>query len=81
MDYLDHYVLRQRKYSILEYLYNPNHRLGSSFNRLMYTHPAIFMVEFSLSKYLEEESEIEPDYVIGTSMGSLCLWQSQMWWM
>ncbi len=30
MDYLDHYVLRQRKYSILEYLYNPNHRLGSS---------------------------------------------------
>ncbi|WP_220471465.1 hypothetical protein [Bacillus velezensis] len=27
------------------------------------------MVEFSLSKYLEEESEIEPDYVIGTSMG------------
>ena len=38
------------------------------FNRTLYSHPAIFMVEYSLAQTLME-SGISPDYVLGTSLG------------
>jgi trans-AT polyketide synthase/acyltransferase/oxidoreductase domain-containing protein len=38
------------------------------FNQTLYTHPAIFMVEYALAQVLMD-SGIKPDYVLGTSIG------------
>jgi trans-AT polyketide synthase/acyltransferase/oxidoreductase domain-containing protein len=54
--------------SILAQLYAPSHKKSDPFKRTLYTHPAIFMVEYALLQTLREEG-IEPDYVLGTSMG------------
>lgn len=39
------------------------------FDRLVFTHPAIFMVEYSLAQCLIQEG-IQPDVVLGASLGS-----------
>lgn len=55
-------------HSIVDELYIENHRLQDPFHRTLFTHPAIFMVEYALARVLLEEG-IEPDYVLGTSLG------------
>ena len=54
--------------SIIDEIYNKEKRMADKFDRLLYSHTAIFMVEYSLA-YLLIESGIEPDYVLGTSLG------------
>lgn len=54
--------------SILEQLYSQKKRKYERFDRTLYTHPAIFMVEYALARVLLE-SGVEPDYVLGASMG------------
>lgn len=54
--------------SVLEQLYNENKRKYEKFDRTLYTHPAIFMIEYALAQVLLE-SGIKPDFVLGTSMG------------
>ena len=55
-------------HSILDYLYDEDKKKSDSFNQTIYTHPAIFMVEFALAKIFLERG-IKPDYVLGTSIG------------
>ncbi|MGA1823800.1 MAG: ACP S-malonyltransferase [bacterium] len=54
--------------SIIQRLYDEKKRKSDVFDQTLYTHPAIFMVEFALSAILSENG-IEPAYVLGTSMG------------
>jgi acyl transferase domain-containing protein len=55
--------------SVIETLYCDARGKGDPFDRTLLTHPAIFMVEFSLSQSLIH-SGVRPDVVLGASMGS-----------
>lgn len=55
--------------SILDELYAPTKQLRDHFAHTRHSHPAIFLVEFSLAQTLMEHG-IEPDYLLGASMGS-----------
>lgn len=55
--------------SVVETLYSPQHGKGDPFDRLLLSHPAIFMVEYSLAQCLIE-SGVQPDMVLGVSLGS-----------
>ncbi|KAF6599020.1 acyltransferase domain-containing protein, partial [Paenibacillus sp. EKM208P] len=50
--------------SVLKMLYDDNRGRGDVFDSLLYTHPAIFMVEYALTQVLLEKG-IYPDYVLG----------------
>lgn len=55
--------------SVLSLLYEqPDPQSGAS-NRTLYTHPAIFMVEYALARTLMERG-IVPDLVVGSSLGA-----------
>lgn len=53
--------------SVIEHLYS-NEMKSGMFKNIYYTHPAIFMLEYSLAKTLMEKS-VYPDYVLGSSLG------------
>jgi trans-AT polyketide synthase/acyltransferase/oxidoreductase domain-containing protein len=54
--------------SVVDKIFDKNKTKGSSFDRTLYTHPAIFIVEYALAQTLIEEG-IKPDIVLGTSLG------------
>nr|NSL47311.1 acyltransferase domain-containing protein [Dendrosporobacter quercicolus DSM 1736]SDL84754.1 bacillaene synthase trans-acting acyltransferase [Dendrosporobacter quercicolus] len=54
--------------SMIDEIYNQTKSKADSFKPLLYTHPGIFMVEYSLARVLIERG-IEPDYVLGASLG------------
>lgn len=54
--------------SVVNYLYDNTHSIGEPFTRTLFSHPAIFMVEYALTQVLLENN-IHPDFVLGTSMG------------
>lgn len=56
--------------SIIDEIYNENKKRSEPFDQLLYTHPAIFMIEYSLARTLIE-SGVEPDYVLGASLGEV----------
>lgn len=66
---LDDIVRRSSGRSVIETLYSGVHDKGQPFNRTLLTHPAIFMVEYSLAQTLIEAG-IWPDIVLGVSVGS-----------
>jgi bacillaene synthase trans-acting acyltransferase len=55
--------------SVIEVLYSSLHSKGDPFVRTLLTHPAIFMVEYSLAETLIGAG-VNPDMVLGVSMGS-----------
>ena len=55
--------------SVIETLYSDVHGRGDPFDRTLLTHPAIFMVEYSLSQTLMHAG-LWPDMVLGASVGS-----------
>jgi bacillaene synthase trans-acting acyltransferase len=56
-------------HSVIEALYSPKHRKSDVFDRLLLTHPAIFMVEYSLAQTLMQAG-VRPDMVLGASLGT-----------
>lgn len=54
--------------SMIDEIYNQTKSKEDKFDPLLYTHPGIFMVEYSLARVLIERG-IEPDYVLGASLG------------
>ncbi|MDM8550776.1 ACP S-malonyltransferase [Desulfobacterales bacterium HSG2] len=54
--------------SVLDRIYDRNRRKRDTFDRLLYTHPALFMQQYALARTLSETG-IKPDFVMGTSMG------------
>jgi bacillaene synthase trans-acting acyltransferase len=63
-------VYQRIGFSVIDEIYNEVKGKADSFDRLLYTHPAIFMVEYSLARVLIE-SGFKPDYVLGTSLGEV----------
>jgi bacillaene synthase trans-acting acyltransferase len=55
--------------SVVEILYSPANGNGTPFDRTRVTHPAIFMVEYSMAQALIGTGVV-PDVVLGTSLGS-----------
>jgi bacillaene synthase trans-acting acyltransferase len=55
--------------SVVETLYSDAHGKGDPFDRTLLTHPAIFMVEYSLAQSLMRAG-VWPDIVLGVSLGS-----------
>jgi trans-AT polyketide synthase/acyltransferase/oxidoreductase domain-containing protein len=64
----DRRVQETAGFSVLEHVYDPRQKKGDPFTRTLFTHPAIFMVEYSLAQTLRAAG-VEPDYVLGASMG------------
>ena len=54
--------------SVLSTIYASDKHPADTFDSIMLTHPAIFMVEYALSRLLMEKGVI-PDYLLGTSLG------------
>lgn len=55
--------------SVLEQMYTPENPSDNSFNQIIFSYPAVFLVEYGLAQLLLQRG-IEPDYVLGASMGS-----------
>ena len=55
--------------SIIDILYNSKGK-SETFDRLLYTSPALFSVEYSLYKIVSEMG-IKPDYLLGYSLGEI----------
>ena len=55
--------------SVIEVLYSDLYGKGDPFDRILLTHPAIFMVEYSLAETLIDAG-VRPDMVLGVSLGS-----------
>ena len=55
--------------SVIEVLYSDLYGKGDAFDRTLLTHPAIFMVEYSLAETLIDAG-VRPDMVLGVSLGS-----------
>ncbi|MCB2360152.1 acyltransferase domain-containing protein [Clostridium estertheticum] len=68
MDKLDKMIKKITGTSVLGVLYNENVKKSETFNSIQYTHPSIFMVEYSIAQVFIEMN-IYPDYVLGTSLG------------
>lgn len=68
MSKLNDIVYQNVGFSIIDEVYNGAKSKADNFDRLLYTHPAIFMVEYSLARVLIENG-LEPDYVLGASLG------------
>lgn len=54
--------------SIVDIIYNQEKTKSDKFDKTIFTHPAIFMIEYSLAMVLLK-SGIRPDYLLGTSLG------------
>ncbi|HXH38614.1 MAG TPA: acyltransferase domain-containing protein [Thermoanaerobaculia bacterium] len=69
MTRLDEIARQSSGQSVIETLYSGAHRMGDPFDRTLLTHPAIFMVEYSLAQSLIHAG-VRPVKVLGVSMGS-----------
>ena len=68
MDRLDAYITQKYKLSIIEELYYSGKTMLDTFDRLVYSSSAIFMIEYSLYQLLNQ-LDIKPAYILGESMG------------
>lgn len=69
MTQLDEVARRAAGVSVIESLYSGAHGKGDPFDRTLLTHPAIFMVEYSLAQSLIQAGVV-PTMVLGVSVGS-----------
>ena len=65
----DRLVQERLGVSVLAELYNPARKKSDPFSRTYLSHPAIFLVEYSLAQTLIERG-LKPDYLLGASLGS-----------
>jgi acyl transferase domain-containing protein len=69
MTRLDHIARQSSGLSVIKNLYSDAYGRGDRFERTLLTHPAIFMVEYSLAQTLIQTGT-KPDMVLGVSMGT-----------
>jgi len=69
MDRLDQVAANYVGQSIVEMLYDEKQSLSQPFEQILYTHPALFMVQYSLAQTLLAENLPAPDYLFGASLG------------
>jgi bacillaene synthase trans-acting acyltransferase len=68
MKRLDKLVQPRINRSIVDILYHENKEKSQPFTRILYTIPAVFMVEYCLARTLMDVNII-PDYLLGASLG------------
>ena len=68
MDALDYYFREYTGESVLKHVFSHTHNKADPFERMLYTHSAIYMFEYCLTKLLFRDG-IEPDFYLGTSLG------------
>jgi bacillaene synthase trans-acting acyltransferase len=66
---LDRMVVTRSGVSVIQKLYAEQQAPGAAFDRTIVTHPAIFMVEYSLAQSLMHAG-VAPDVTLGVSVGS-----------
>src|SRR5450830_312829 len=69
MDKLDAVAADYVGQSIVAMLYDPAHGKSQAFDQILYTHPALFMVQYAMAKTLLAEGFAAPDYLFGASLG------------
>jgi bacillaene synthase trans-acting acyltransferase len=65
---LDDTVNKLTGISVVEKIYDARYSISDVFDNILFTHPAIFMIEYSLAQALVERG-IRPDYLLGASLG------------
>lgn len=70
MDRLDEKFYRLTNEHMIKILYGSDEFRNREFNCTRYTHPCIYMTEYSIAKMLIEKG-IYPDFVMGTSLGEV----------
>jgi trans-AT polyketide synthase/acyltransferase/oxidoreductase domain-containing protein len=65
---LDREHIRRTGTSVIDILYDKNKKSTDSFQFILHTHPALFLVEYSLTQVLFELG-VRPDYLWGSSLG------------
>lgn len=68
MQALDQLVIDALGVSVIDAIYGATRRFERPFDQILLTHPALFMVQYSLAKSLMQEG-VQPDYVLGASLG------------
>ncbi|QQZ64467.1 acyltransferase domain-containing protein (plasmid) [Paenibacillus sonchi] len=68
MQTLDRVACDMLGVSLIQIIYDDAKPKRNAFERLQYTHPALYMVQFSLAQVLIEQG-LRPDFVLGTSLG------------
>jgi trans-AT polyketide synthase, acyltransferase and oxidoreductase domains len=56
--------------SVIDMIYDSTKSMADVFNRILYTNPAILILQYSLMRLLFEFG-IKPDYVLGASLGEI----------
>lgn len=54
--------------SVIDKIYDPQMKVTDVFDQTLFTHPAIFMVEYAIAKVIAHIG-IAPEYVLGASLG------------
>ena len=67
MQHADRVVRDRCGESVLAVLFTAGHTREIPFDRLLHSHPAIFMVEYALAKSLIDAG-VRPDLVLGASL-------------
>ena len=65
---LDEVCLREIGESVLSHIYPKEEPSRKEFDRLLFSNPALFMIQYSMSILLREKG-IVPDYILGASLG------------
>lgn len=68
MQALDCVVIDTLGMSVIDTIYGTTKKFARPFDQILLTHPALFMVQYSLARSLMEEG-LEPDYLLGASLG------------
>ncbi|TWV96298.1 acyltransferase domain-containing protein [Chitinophaga pinensis] len=66
---LDKEVRKMMGASVVEYIYDKYHHREDTFDDIRFTNPAIFMVQYAMARYLQEEMHMRPDCVLGSNLG------------
>jgi trans-AT polyketide synthase, acyltransferase and oxidoreductase domains len=69
MQHADRVIRERCGESVLTALFAEGNTRDMPFNRLLHSHPAIFMVEYALAKSLIDAG-VQPDMVLGASLGT-----------
>jgi acyl transferase domain-containing protein len=70
LDRLDSYFEEYTGDSVLQAVFNKRYRKTDPFERMLYTHSAIYMLEYCITKLLLRDG-VEPDFYLGTSLGEI----------
>lgn len=71
MDRLDAVASDYVGQSVVDVMHDSTRTKGEAFDQILYTHPALFMVQYAMAHTLRAEGFAAPDYLLGASLGEL----------